>query len=349
MNKQLLAASLVLLLGVQLGLVAYFAGWFESRSAAPEAVRKEDKPRPGPPSAAEQRKELPAFFDTLGAALGAGNTDAAAVLHDRERWLDEVEAVVRSDKQPLPQRFRQRLMQTQTIDRQPFSFTRRALMRGWDQSEIGKLLELARPGEVQVFVNHRLGGGPHYHMCWWLKYGPAGWRFFDWEDRELNERFSRGIGLAARQNLEQGGPWLQAATALRQGEEASLRENFAVAATILPRIAAVKFPPLLEAHRWLLAALVALDQGKWAEALEHFDRADRCRGPIPYVDRLRVRVYIHQLEWGRALAALNRYTERLGEDPTTHNDRGIALGRLGLLPSALASFRKSLEDFPPQN
>ena len=260
--------------------------------------------------------------------------------------MDEVEAVVRRDQQPLPQNFRQRLKQNQTIDRLPFSFTRRALMRGWDQSEIGKLLDLPRPGEVQVFVNHRLGGGPRYHMCWWLKYGPTGWRFFDWEDRELNERFSTGIGLSARQNLEQSGPWLQAARTLQQGEEAALRGNFAVAAAILPRIATVKFPAILEAHRWLLAALVALDQGKGVEALAHFDRADRCRGPIPYVDRLRVRVYLAQGEWNRALAALNRYTGRLGEDPTTHSDRGIALGLLGLLPSALESFRKSLEDAP---
>ena len=84
MNKQRLVVSLVLLLGVQLGLVAYFAGWFETRSAAPEVAREADKPKQGLPSAAERRKELPLFFDTLGAALRAGNTNAATALHDVE-------------------------------------------------------------------------------------------------------------------------------------------------------------------------------------------------------------------------------------------------------------------------
>jgi len=124
MSKQSLAVALALLLGVQLALVAYFGGWFEGKPPAPTPP-VEEKPEPALPSAAEQRKLLPVFFADLGAALRNRDNPTIEALYDRERWVDEVVAVVRRDKGAVPPGFRKRLVQSP--DQQSFSYARRAV------------------------------------------------------------------------------------------------------------------------------------------------------------------------------------------------------------------------------
>jgi hypothetical protein len=342
MNKQTVGVVLVILLGVQLGLVAYFAGWFDKRPASSEKEEETKKPWELPP-APERRKELPAFFERLATARESGQAELVVGHCDTERWADEVVAVVRREKEVVPPHFRRRLLTELTGKTMTQS-----LLPPWKGVRIDcqSYRELPVAGEAQVFVSHRLADGSDYHMCWWLKYGPAGWRYFDWEDRELEERFSTSTGEAAKLTNQDLARWGQAGVLLSQGEGAIQRGRVDDAATRLALITKIKFPAVLEAHRWLLSGMVALHEKKPAQALKDFDKAESFRKPIPYTDRLRARAYLDLGESGRALASLARYTQKLGEDPLTACSRGVALMRLCELPRAMNAFRESLRDAP---
>lgn len=341
MNRQTVAVTLVILLGVQLGLVAYFAGWLESK---PSPTAQDDNGTEKVLSEPARRKAIPAFFEQLADAhrdLGMVNL---RTFRDDERWVEETVEAVRRAKGSVPPDLRTRL--TETVAGRYSALTPEPLLPPWKSTRLDKVVPLKDANEVEVFASHRLDDGSDYHMRWWLKYSSKGWRYFDWEDRELDERFSvetPEMPKMSPQDIEQ---WGRAAFTLRAGEEYAKRGNIDGAADTLGRIALAKFPAILDAHRSLLSGIVALRQGKPDKALKHFDKAESIRKPIPYIDRLRARAYLALGEGGRALDSLNRYTQRLGDDPQTFWDRGTALATLGLLPSALECFRKALEKAP---
>jgi hypothetical protein len=352
MNRQRVGVILMALLGVQLGLVAYFAGWFESKPNAEQGSA--DKKEPWKlPSEAERKKELPDFFEGLAAARNAGQAELVNGPGDLERWADEVVAVVRREKGEVSPNFRRRLLGDLAG-----KLMTQNLLPPWKGFRIDwqSYRELAVAGEVQVNVAHRVADGSDYHMRWWLKYGPGGWHYFDWEDRELGERYSASAGQAVKLTKEDIAQWREAGMMLSRAEiavQGSLGQAAgqriwveANAATVLAQIATIKFPAPYEAHRWLLSGIVALRQKKPAKALEDFDKAESLRKPIPYTDRLRAQAYLDLGESDRVLAPLTKYTKKLGEDPLTFCIRGTADGRRGFFPSALESFRESLQDAP---
>jgi hypothetical protein len=348
MNKQTVGVVLVILLGVQLGLVAYFAGWFDKKPASAEKEEETKKPWELPP-APERRKELPAFFENLAEAHKTGQAEIINAHGDLERWADEVMTVVRREKGEASPTDRRRL-----LGKLADKVMAQSMLPPWKSVRIDwqSYRELPVAGEAQVNVAHRVADGSDYHMCWWLKYGPTGWRYFDWEDRELNERFSTSASQALKVSPEDLARWGPAGVLLSRGEVVIQRslgqgagqlihtEN---AATKLAQIATIKFPAVVEAHRWLLSGIVALRQKKPAQALKDFDKAESFRKPIPYTDRLRAQAYLDLGESGRALASLAQYTQTVGEDPLTACSRGVALMRLGQLPRAMSAFRESFE------
>ena len=341
MNRQMVAVILVVLLGVQLALVAYFAGWFEGR---PDSAASANGSGPEQlPAETVRRKELPAFFERLAAARKSGDPQLLAGCSDNDRWADEVVATVRRERGEVPPQLRRRLMG----DLAGRSITQ-SLLPPWKEVRIDwqSWHELQAPGEVEILVRHRLDDGSDYHMRWWLKYSPTGWRYFDWEDRELDERFTASTAQVPALNAREVAQWGPAAAQLSLAEDTAQRGRLDDAAAKLALVAQIKFPPVLEAHRWLLSGLVALRRGKPANALEDFKKAESFRKPIPYIDRLRAEAYLGRGESGRALASLAEYTQRLGEDPRTACCRGVALMRLAELPRAVSAFRECGEADP---
>lgn len=338
MNRQTVTWILVILLGVQLGLVAYFAGWFESKPD-PSATHGDKEPWKLPPLA-ERREELPAFFEALKNAHQSGNATLVASYRDIERATDELVEAVRRDKGSVPAGLRRRLS-GDILTPQP-------LLPRWTQARIDweSFRELPGEGEAQVLVSHRLADGSDYHMRWWLKFGPKGWRWFDWEDRELDERFSAGTSRMLDMDRKDVNRWGEALPQLRQAENYVIIGQVMMASAYVSNIAMTTFPPPLEVHHALLAGLVALEQHKPAEALKHFDKAESFGKSIPYANRLRASAYFELGEYGRTLASLARYTQKLSEDPRTACLRGYALLKLWEVPRAMNAFRESLQDAP---
>jgi tetratricopeptide (TPR) repeat protein len=216
----------------------------------------------------------------------------------------------------------------------------------WGRPEIRHLKRLAGPGEVAVIVFHREQGLTG-RMRWWLKKHGAGWRVYDFESLEIGLRTSALVASLIPKDFGVVPDWIKAGKEWPAKAGAALaRGDLDTAERTLAGVSKYKFPPPLEAIRWLMTGALQLDRNKPAEALAALDKARSFNPDMPMLNLLSGTAFNQQGQYEKALDRLRAYADLLGEDSLTSFQLGFALAGLGRMREAAGAYRRSLDDNP---
>jgi tetratricopeptide (TPR) repeat protein len=311
--------------------------------------KEEVKPLPAVPvlqqplSEEEMRRELKPFFQSLAEAVNKQDEAAFASHLSPERLLDEVLTLPNLPNAPFGDR--QTAIEALRLGmRQKLAQNDPQLQ--WTSCDIHHVKKLAAQ-EAAVIVRHGLANSQAVCVRWWLSKRTGVWKIFDIETLDLSLRFvtvTAGI-LELRQDelpaMKQAMPILiEAIRAVYQNLDADLAERK------LQSIAAVKLPRIAEGLRSYGMALVHLQRGQGAAALEAVNKALDFYPDRPVLHLAKGVAHNQLGQWKQALHCLDTYQEFLGDDWLESFARGDALNGLQRFADAAAAYRRSLDANP---
>lgn len=304
-----------------------------------EQVRQALKGRP-PLTEQEIAEQVKPLLQELGAALQAGNPGRIVVKFDQARMVDELAAA--DGGVPLLRNaqarrdFRRGMGLTFAM-----SLAKRSEVFQWDQTEIRKVKKLNND-EAVIIARHKHPNGSSLKIRWWVTRRNGQWEIYDFENLDTAWRISAEMAAFVGQGLDRMrelGPALQN---IIEASHAVAVNDLDGAEQRLAQVQKVQLPSRFECLRQLVAGMISLQRGRFADSLEALDSVQRLQRDIPLTDFLRG-VALNRLgKPDQALKHLRAYRDLLGEDDAICREIAEALNAQGRVADAIKEYRKAL-------
>lgn len=249
-------------------------------------------PNAGAPAAGAEaagRQAIDAYFTRLGKTLQLGDGKAIAALFDFNLMFDklEMQGIMPMELKAQRDRFVQGMAQQTGTQ-----FAALGPAMSWNAHEIRALrwLDDART-EVVVYVRTVSVMNEHNKYRWWLAHRNGAWRTYDMENFKDNSRILTMMGIAVAAGKRQEA-WSAKMPQLMQAAQAIATGDLENAEVMLKQLEGTEFPQVLESQRQKLISDVRLQQGKWQEAIDAADRAEKLTGDAPIFNQVRAAAYV---------------------------------------------------------
>lgn len=347
---------LALLAVVALGLAASYFLFKPVPPQAPSGPAGTPNPTPTAPTSADPKAGAPAggpeaadrkaiddYFTRLGKTLQLGDGKAIGALFDFQLMFDKLD---QQGIMPM-EVMAQREQFLQNMARQTGAqFAAIGPSISWNAHEIRALrwLDDART-EAVVYVRTVSVTNENNKYRWWLAKRNGAWRTYDMENFKENSRILTMMGIAVAAGKRQEA-WSAKMPQLMQASQAVANGDFENADAMLKQLDGTEFPQVLESQRQKLIGDLCLQLGRWQEAIDAADRAEKLTGDAPIFNQLRAAAYIELKQPEKALACAQKYIDLLGPDAGVFALVALARAQMGQTKEAEQAFLDGLKDDP---
>lgn len=310
-------------------------------TSPPAASSSSGAPAAG--SEAADRQSLDAFFTEMGKVFQSGRGEAIGERFDYETMFDLL-----AEERVLPseaKQQRERIVQALRLGMNN-QFAATGHMMAWNAHEIRALRWLSDDhSRAAVYLRVASVMGVTAKYRWWAVRRNNVWRTYDMEDLGTNIRISTMMGMGFAAGLHKNA-WGTKVPQFMQASQAVALGDLANADLMLSQLEGVEFPPVLESLRLMLTGAVRLQQGKWQEAIDSADRAEKLTGDAPVFNQLRAAAYGELKQPEKALACAQKYIDLLGADADILSQVALARAQSGQAKEAEQAFVDGLKDDP---